>query len=241
MDLLLQPGTEPTELGPERTISRRSRTSGGAIHAPGADPAGAGRRAAWRRGCRSSPAGSRSRRFPTDVRDATGRRTRRSQRPPSTTPTSPPSPPPLRRPGRRPPQQPDWPGCCRSDTTTPIPDLVQHDHHRTTPVQVDPYVRSHVSLLARSNLERHPNWRTYPERGGSTLRAIPHGIIDVRLWRSLGADATSVRRGPVRAGPSTVATGLWAKSAPAQWAQRGSAWASHHVITASVGWCIGDR
>ena len=131
---------------------------------------------------RSSPAGSRSRRSPTDGPDATGRRTRRSRPPPNTSRTSPPSPPPrlgppaaalasarfsaafsIRRHNSR------WPVTSNITITDPR-------RWRSIPTY-DP----RVSLLARwvgfSNLEPYPKQRTKPEAGRLRLRATPHWII----------------------------------------------------------------
>src|SRR4051812_32250382 len=50
-------------------------------------------------------------------------------------------------------------------------------------MQINTYIRSHVSLLARGlvirNLELHPEQRTEPELEGSALQTAPHGIISV--------------------------------------------------------------
>jgi hypothetical protein len=60
----------------------------------------------------------------------------------------------------------------------PLTITVQSNDHRTTPVQVDTYIRSHQSLLAQRwtrRLELHPEPRVPTERGGSTHhRPAPH-------------------------------------------------------------------
>ena len=51
----------------------------------------------------------------------------------------------------------------------PLPVLVQHDHHRLAPVQVDSYVRSHESLLARGFLSAT---RASSEAKDTTILAV---------------------------------------------------------------------
>ena len=68
----------------------------------------------------------------------------------------------------------------------PVPVLVQHDHHRPLPVQVDPYVRSHGepprSWVGVSNLEFHRNSkdRTRPGRLNPSASSTWHHFEDAR-------------------------------------------------------------
>jgi hypothetical protein len=148
MDLRPQPGMQTGEFSPCSGPPHAVRGSPVERSTPPAtDPSATDRPTRWHHGCRSSPARSHGRRSPTDVPDAASPRTRR----PSTSAaqyqpqvasiaTSAMAPPAATISPAR------FAGCCRSDSTTPLPVGVQHDDDRPAPVQVEPtgYARIRV-------------------------------------------------------------------------------------------------